>query len=102
MHVSWSPKCALQLQRLGPSSVEDRYFQPDLLLGRPRSAVNAAFRIDAARWRLLYRCADCALVGAGGACTMGFPNRALHQPQFEAINAAGHCQLCKSFEPIDG
>ncbi len=77
-------------------------FQPDLLQGRDRASVCREFLEDAARWRLIYRCSDCAFVCRDGLCSLGWPNRELQAEPFEVVDAAGIAQFCKAFEPEDG
>lgn len=77
-------------------------FQPDLLQGGDRAAVNRAFLDDAARWGLAFRCSDCVFVCADGRCSLGWPNHALQAADFEVVDAAGIAQFCKAFEPDDG
>ena len=93
-------KATISLGRTQPSRKPP--FQPDLLQGRDRMEVCADFLADAARWRLLFRCCDCAFVCSNGSCSLGWPNAALRAPLFEVVDAAGVAQFCKAFEPQEG
>ncbi len=81
---------------------DGRPFAPDVTGGQSVGAVNARFLLDAERWNLRYRCADCAHVRRDGRCSFGFPNHALRREPFVAVADGGVPQLCKSFEADQG
>jgi len=80
----------------------DRAFSPNLSGGLPVGEVNARFLVDAERWALRYRCADCAHVRRDGRCSFGWPNAVLRTEPFVALDPRGEPQFCKSFEPDEG
>jgi hypothetical protein len=75
-------------------------FQPDLLQGRPRSEVLAAFLADAVRWRLQYRCDDCCNLRADGSCLYAWPRQVMLAEPFEVVDARGEANFCRAFEPL--
>jgi hypothetical protein len=74
-------------------------FQPDLLQGKPIDAVNAAFLVDAERWRLQFRCEDCANRRADGSCLYAWPNAVMRAEPFAAVSDDGAALFCRAFEP---
>jgi hypothetical protein len=59
---------------------------------------NAIFREEAARFRLVYRCGDCAhVVASSGACSLGYPNARLRHSE-NAVEDDGQFMFCKYFE----
>lgn len=82
------------------SSSRGAPFQPDLLQGRSRHEVNAAFLADAARWQLQYRCRDCCNRRVDGSCLYAWPQGVMLAEPFDVIDAQGAANFCRAFEPL--
>lgn len=74
-------------------------FQPDLLQGQSIAAVNAAFLVDAERWRLQFRCEDCANRRLDGGCLYDWPNDVMRAEPFAVVGPDGTALFCRAFEP---
>lgn len=74
-------------------------FQPDLVRGQDRQAVNAAFLREVEVWQLRYRCPDCANFRADQTCVYAWPNASVMAEPFEAVSGDGVAQFCRAFEP---
>jgi hypothetical protein len=74
-------------------------FQPDLVRGGDRDALNAEFALQTKQFELMFRCPECAYRTAKGQCTVGWPNDALMAEPLEAIGADLIPVFCKAFEP---
>lgn len=75
-------------------------FVPNILRGEGRDAANAQFAAEAAHYKLVWTCRDCAYHHPQtGACTVGWPNEILLDAVEPAVNEAGFPAFCKAFEP---
>jgi hypothetical protein len=62
-------------------------------------AENAAFREDVARFRLVYRCGDCAhFAPVADRCSLGFQKEWFGEGPHRCRTEAGELVFCKYFE----
>lgn len=75
-------------------------FQPCVLRGEPLADANALFAQQAARFNLVWTCADCAYQHPISAeCTVGWPNDELRDAVEPVLKDDGIPVFCKAFEP---